>query len=192
MSGVGSAIAEEGGRLRAATYHFDADLPRDIPRIDLEFEHGQWSVLVHEDDDTVRLVETAAIGDSGLRTVDAAALAPWRDAIGRAVRWVWFLENQQGYADAIQFEFTDISGGAATIQILAVASRLNIQQVRSIEPHPSPPSPAGNSIVLSISGGTAGAQRRHGPRRQSLIVGCGDAGGRASSWPDYHRPRPIL
>ncbi|MEU0505827.1 DUF6334 family protein [Nocardia sp. NPDC005998] len=137
MSEVGSAIAEQGGRLRAATYHFDPDLPRDILRIDLEFEHGRWSVLVHEDDDTVRLVETAAIDDSGLRTVDAAALAPWHDAIGRAVRWVWSLENQQGYPDAIQFEFADISGGgAATIQILAIASRLNIQQVRSIETPP--------------------------------------------------------
>ena len=137
MSEVGSAIAEQGGRLRDATYHFDADLPRDILRIDLEFEHGRWSVLVHEDDDTVRLVETAAIGDSDLRTVDAAALAPWRDAIGRAVRWVWSLENQQGYPDAIQFEFADVSGGGAvTIQILSIASRLNIQQVRSTETPP--------------------------------------------------------
>ncbi|WP_433727434.1 DUF6334 family protein [Nocardia sp. CA-129566] len=67
--------------------------------------------------------------------MDAAALAPWRDAIGRAVRWVWSLENQKGYPDAIQF--ADISGGgAATIQILTIASRLNIQQVRTIENPP--------------------------------------------------------
>ncbi|MFE9325682.1 hypothetical protein ACIHDR_30725 [Nocardia sp. NPDC052278] len=53
MSEVGSAITEQGGRLHDVTYHFDADLPRDILRIDLEFEQNRWSVLVHEDDDTV-------------------------------------------------------------------------------------------------------------------------------------------
>ncbi len=135
MSDEASAITDRSGRLQSATYHFDEDLPRDILRIDLEFELGQWSVLVDENDDTVQLLETAAIGKGGPRTAHASAFDPWSDAIGCTVRWVWSMENQQGYRDAIQFEFTDVtrSGTAAMVQLVALSSCLKIKRIVPID-----------------------------------------------------------
>jgi len=66
----------------------------------LGFERGVVLVTADADDDTIRLT----VGDPATGR-DVSNEAPWRDAIGRELLWLWMLTNQQGYEDGCQFEF---------------------------------------------------------------------------------------
>jgi len=77
----------------------------------------------------------------------------------QTVRWTWFLTNQQGYRDGIQFEFFDgdFDGNEdVAVQLMCEASRFTIHVLaecpqgtappghaadHSVDPHPRPTPP---------------------------------------------------
>lgn len=94
----------------------------------LRFEHASVLVEADADDDTIRLTST-----SGTEGESLSHLAPWTSAVGRGVRWVWSLTNQQGYDDGVQMEFGNRAQEGQPIhlcvQLLVVASALRISEV---------------------------------------------------------------
>ncbi|MEV6345183.1 DUF6334 family protein [Actinoplanes sp. NPDC051851] len=129
-----TAMTEQGGPLRAVTYLYDPELPREIIAIRLGFDGGDWLVSVDPDDDTIAVGVTTADGLSDLHTADASTLTPWAGALGKGCRWAWVVENQQGYLDALQWEFTGAANGSAvTVQVLAISSQLRVRTVLPVE-----------------------------------------------------------
>jgi uncharacterized protein DUF6334 len=92
----------------------------------LGFECGAILVSADADDDTITLTSTDR--PSGR---DVSAEAPWRDAIGRGLLWLWTLTNQQGYEDGYQFEFGEVGDRAAQlcIQLMVAGATLHVSTV---------------------------------------------------------------
>jgi hypothetical protein len=85
---------------------------------------------VNADDDTVLITNTEATSLEGLRLADATADSPWSRALGTTAQWIWILENQQGYADGIQFAFALNGTEVARIQLIAAGSHWHIGAIR--------------------------------------------------------------
>lgn len=51
--------------------------------------------------------------------------------LGKTLTWVWTMTNNQGYFDGIQFQFD--TKASQTIQFMAIASRLDIKLLTTIE-----------------------------------------------------------
>ncbi|GIJ45953.1 hypothetical protein Val02_28390 [Virgisporangium aliadipatigenens] len=127
-------LTVDAGPLQYVGYHVDPAFPRDVAGIRLRFAHGAWLVGVDSDDDTVTLQKVEGTAPAGATVVDAGGLLPWAAALGKHVQWRWVLENQQGYTDALQIEFTDrVRVGSVTIQVLAIGSALRVHAVLPVE-----------------------------------------------------------
>lgn len=118
-------ICESAGRLVSVRYGFSHVLPADVSAVVLCFESGEWLLTVAPDDDTIRIQEAAASHDPDLTFRDPPAASPWAPALGKTAVWAWVLENQQGYADGVQFSFGD-TAECAWIQMIAEASAWKI------------------------------------------------------------------
>ncbi|WP_412541348.1 DUF6334 family protein [Longispora sp. K20-0274] len=127
-------LAEIDGALRVAAYFFDPEAPKEITGIRLMFEQGDWTVSVDPDDDSVLLYETTDTDFTKWKVADASTYFPWAAAVGKNIRWVWTLENQNGYVDGLQFELFDRArGGVVSIQVVGVNSRLDVRAVLPVE-----------------------------------------------------------
>jgi len=98
----------------------------------LGFERGMVLLSADADDDTI---EVSVVESASGR--DVSAQAPWKDAIGRGLVWVWALTNQHGYEDGCQFEFGDVGRNDRPeqfcIQVIVAAATLHISTV-SVSP----------------------------------------------------------
>lgn len=96
----------------------------------LGFERGAVLIEAVGADDTIRLRAVPEVEGDVL-----SQEAPWREAIGRGVVWVWALTNQQGYRDGNQFEFgQSAQRDQATqlcIQVVVAASALRVSTVNA-------------------------------------------------------------
>jgi hypothetical protein len=94
----------------------------------LGFERGVVLVSADANDDTIKM---SAVESANGR--DVSAEAPWSDAIGRGLIWVWALTNQQGYEDGCQFEFGDVGRNdrpeQLCVQVMVAAATLHISTV---------------------------------------------------------------
>ena|ERR1700754_2871784 len=127
-------MVERGGILRLVGYLYDPESPKDIFGVRLLFEGGDWLVTVVSEDDTVAAAPTTDADLAGWSIGDVSTYFPWAAAVGKRPIWVWSMENNRGYLDAIQWEFGDtVNGGSLTVQVLAIASRLDINSVLTVE-----------------------------------------------------------
>jgi hypothetical protein len=95
---------------------------------ELRFHSGVLLVAVNEADDTVRLGRDR----STLSTrIDVSTWEPWNRVIGYPAIWAWELQNQQGYLDALQIEFS-LNPGFATIQLVCEASAIKALTVEDV------------------------------------------------------------
>ena len=120
---------ESGECLVAVWAVVDPDLPAELRGLVLGFERRGYWVAVSEDDEIMVSEEPPSEGGE-CGKVDLSADEPWRGLLGRRLRWVWQLVNQQGYADGLQFEWApDHSRAGKTLQLVAVAGRLAVARV---------------------------------------------------------------
>ena len=125
-------IAYENGKFVDAESFFHPDLPTEIGVIKLCFQKGIFFVVA-QNDDSLELTDRNIENDlkkEGFKSIRLSNDMPWQSAIGRHIRWLWTLMNQQGYIDGLQFEFADnVSQEAVIIQLIAIASRIDIKTV---------------------------------------------------------------
>jgi hypothetical protein len=104
----------------------------DISAVGLNFGTANVYLVVNPDDDTL-----SATSDDPAVPDDATwrhAGSPWSSAVGMRIEWYWWMQNNQGYWDAVQMQFARDTGDMrVTVQVVAIASRLSILQVTAIE-----------------------------------------------------------
>jgi hypothetical protein len=131
---VCAEMADDKGVLNFVGYLYDPEYPREIAAIRLIFERGDWLAVAEPDDDTVELTRTTDDELAKWRVADASTVFPWAAVLHKRIAWVWVLENQQGYTDAVQLEFAGpVNGGEVTIQVLAVNAQLRVRAVLPVE-----------------------------------------------------------
>lgn len=97
----------------------------------LNFNKSHLYVSVNGEDDTIRIER-----DFPGKDEDWCQFAPhetWKNAYGKPILWLWYMENNQGYEDGLQFEFAqDAADKSICVQIIAVASQLSIKLVSDL------------------------------------------------------------
>jgi hypothetical protein len=124
---------EEGGDLQVVSYLYEPESPKEISAIRLGFIGGEWLVQVNEADSTLEVGPPSAVVET-YKSVNVSTYFPWAAALGKHVRWAWWMENQRGYEDALQLEFADTErGGLVRIQLLAVNVAIQVNLVTPLE-----------------------------------------------------------
>jgi hypothetical protein len=125
-------IVYESGKFVDVEYFFHPNLPTEIGAIKLWFQKGIFFVVAKSDDSlecTDKNIESD-LKKEGFKSTHSSHDMPWQPAIGRHIRWIWTLMNQQDYLDGLQFEFADnVSQKSVIIQLIAIASRIDIKTV---------------------------------------------------------------
>lgn len=99
--------------------------------LSLNFSGKYIYISVCDEDDTI------VIGDSFPENFDLDLSLkkvlhpePWINAYGKPLIWYWYMENNQGYQDGFQFEFsTSKDEVCICIQMIGIASQLSIRSV---------------------------------------------------------------
>jgi hypothetical protein len=120
------SMVVESGQLLEVECLYHTDLPNDIGLIKLAFQQGTYFVVAKEDDSLELTRDATSIDFEGIKV---SSEFPWHSAIGKHVRWVWTMVNQQGYLDGLQFEFANnITQEPIVIQLIAMASGIDIHK----------------------------------------------------------------
>jgi hypothetical protein len=128
MKQLMKSMVDESGQLMGVECFYYTDLPTDIGFIKLAFQQNHYFVVATEDD-SLEVTDNVAnlFEPNDFKCVDMSDRSPWQSAIGKQVRWIWTMVNQQGYLDGLQFEFAnDISQKPVVLQLIAIASGIDI------------------------------------------------------------------
>ena len=121
-----------GGQSQADQIQTWNELPNEVVGFVLSFQNLELSIIATEDD-TVELTQ-GTVGTDPDHSLHVSDEVPWSQAIGKPLRWGWLMTNQQGYQDAVQFEFArSVAEPATIIQLVAIGSSLKVLSV--IESH---------------------------------------------------------
>jgi len=128
MKQLMKSMVDESGQLMAVECFYYIDLPTEIGFIKLAFEQNNYFVVATEEDSLEVTDNVASLFEADeFKRVDLSHRSPWQSAIGKPVRWIWTMVNQQGYLDGLQFEFAnDITQKPVVLQLIAMASGINI------------------------------------------------------------------
>lgn len=137
---IQQAIVEEAGSLTCVEYLYHADIPNSIGIIKFSFQQGNYFIVAKEDD-SLKLTDKLAsrlLKKESFISQNSSNQWPWQWVIGKPVRWVWNMVNQQGYLDGLQFEFSEnVEKESLVIQLMAIASaievnlRINLNQINT-------------------------------------------------------------
>ncbi len=120
------SITDESGQLVEVESFYYTDLPTDIGLIKLAFQQNSFFVVVKEDD-SLELTDKVTFTENDFKRINMSDKLPWQAAIGKQIRWIWTMVNQQGYLDGLQFEFANnINQKPVVIQLIAVASGIKV------------------------------------------------------------------
>ncbi|WP_163341108.1 DUF6334 family protein [Desulfopila sp. IMCC35008] len=123
-------IVELGHKLSSIRYFHHKDLPTDIVCIELCFSDICIYINIDEQDDTLNVTPQGPI-DNAIKEFDTHF---FDEAVNRSLRWFWLMENNNGYRDALQFEFANnVSEPPVIIQLMAIGSRISIRRVLTDE-----------------------------------------------------------
>lgn len=132
-------VHDEGLELTEVTAHVRSSPFRGhLVALSLTFGRVTCVVVAEQDDSlTVWPVWTA---DPDLSPVILSHQEPWSLVLGRPLMWSWSMTNQQGYRDALQFEFAQEPGvPTVLIQLVALGSEVRLRRVdAAFAPHPAP------------------------------------------------------
>ena len=104
-----------------------------VEAIILSFEHKVFTIKAIANDDTIKLIYGRINANSSQKTIAVSQHKPWSIAIGKRISWSWALINQQGYPDAIQFEFYEHNPTTSiTIQLITAASSIGVYRLNRI------------------------------------------------------------
>lgn len=120
MTGTLAQVAENFGRLVGVQVsEFQLGW---IEAIHLNFQRGNLTIEVEDDTDTVQW----SVGPRSPET--GVAPAVWLPLLESRVRWIWLRNNDRGFQDGIQIEFSTHEV-LTLVQIMAEGSRLSIFRV---------------------------------------------------------------
>lgn len=127
-------MAYETGELKEVKYLFWMECPHRPEAVVLSFRNRVLTIQAIVDDDTIAITSEQQTISDEQKFVSVTQGAPWSIAIGRAIRWVWTLKNQQEYPDGVQLSFANPdSEEEVIIQLGTVASFLNIYSVKEVQ-----------------------------------------------------------
>ncbi|QQE10283.1 hypothetical protein JD969_12305 [Planctomycetota bacterium] len=120
----------------------DSEGPPFINRIDLIFEHITLQFFAETRYDTLTYgcikIKQPIAPDPKLKLITTPEIENCiANLHGKTILWAWLLTNNQGYQDAIQFEFHELDGPEnhyPRIQIYCEASALNIFNLTQVNP----------------------------------------------------------
>jgi len=117
-------ITDEFGKLKSVySYVFQFKDEAEMKAvIHLKFESGD---VFHEaKPDTDEISCSSSLMDKYQASINISSELPWKNVIGKGVRWIWNLKNQQGYNDAIQYAFANPEENETLIQLIVEASEI--------------------------------------------------------------------
>lgn len=76
----------------------------DIEALEFQFSDVVLWVICIGETDEIQLTFTAPSWPNS-DIVDLSNNLPWSNVVGLELRFAWFLENERGYRDGVQFEF---------------------------------------------------------------------------------------
>ncbi|HLO49183.1 MAG TPA: DUF6334 family protein, partial [Kamptonema sp.] len=127
-------MAYEAGELKEVKYLFWMECPYRPEAVVLSFRNRVFTIQAIADDDTIAVTSEPLTISEEQKFVSITQSPPWSRAIGRAIRWVWNLKNQQEYPDGVQLSFANPdSEEEIIIQLVTVASFLNIYSVEEMQ-----------------------------------------------------------
>jgi hypothetical protein len=125
---------EDLGTISKVGYTFNEYLRHSPTAILMYFSKIVIIVKVVEEDDSVELISIDLDLANEIDSIDVSSDPLWKDIIGVNLRWAWFLTNQQGYTDGIQFEWGDPSSEKSIlVQAIAAASCFRLYKVEEVE-----------------------------------------------------------
>ena len=104
----------------------------EIVAVKLRFDKADVYLLANPDDDTVLVLSDEPAVPDGAHWISAPNVL--LAATGKRIQWYWRMQNNQGYWDAFQIEFAvvDPDEVPVCVQVVAIASRLSVRDVRCV------------------------------------------------------------
>jgi len=96
-----SKLVDEAGKLEKAKAYCFPELANEIAAIELSFEHLSCVISVLENTDEIKLskhVDLDALKESNVNLL-------FHTCVGHELVWCWSMVNNQGYSDALKFQF---------------------------------------------------------------------------------------
>ncbi len=115
---------------------YDSDEPGYLGAIVLNFERKSFTVKAVSEDSTIEIVPGKFKPNSEQKLMSVSEEEPWCKVIGDFIGWSWALINNQGYPDAIQFEFIEDEyhkSTTAIIQLVTMSSSIDVYELDKIE-----------------------------------------------------------
>jgi hypothetical protein len=99
----------------------------DVEALRFQFPGVELWVACNAATDEIRLSFAGPLW-RGPIVVDVSDMLPWRKAIGLELGFAWFMQNDRGYRDGVQFEFFRAleAGDILRIELEAAASKLRV------------------------------------------------------------------
>jgi len=114
----------------------DKDMANAIIEVILVFDNLSLLITVNTEDDTIKMASINNCNDAKKDIIEVMCMYNLTNLLAsKTILWVWELTNQQGYADGLQFEFTDknnIVDKNIVIQFIAIASTIQVSMVEQI------------------------------------------------------------
>jgi hypothetical protein len=111
-----SELVDKAGRLEEAKAYSSLELAHDIAAIKLSFQYLSCVISVLEDSDEIVLAECADL--SALNESDAKLI--FHKCVGHKLVWCWSMVNNQGYSDALKFQFQN----NVAVELVVIASAI--------------------------------------------------------------------
>lgn len=96
-----SKLVEEAGKLQEAKAYCFPELANEIAAIELKFQYLCCVISVFEDSDEIELAkysDLSALNESNTKLI-------FHKCLGHELAWCWNMVNNQGYSDALKFQF---------------------------------------------------------------------------------------
>ncbi|WP_353374891.1 DUF6334 family protein [Microbulbifer sp. ANSA001] len=111
-----SELVESAGILEEVSSYGPQELPGEITQILLRFEHSSCVFCVIDDTDEICLKSF----EEGSLLAERTSPTVFHKCIGNKLTWAWEMRNNQGYSDALKFEFSS----GVSVELVVMASSI--------------------------------------------------------------------
>ncbi len=111
-----SKLIGDAGKLEEAKAYCFPDLPLEIAAIELNFQHLSRVIRVLENSDEIQIFRYADLSTLNESNVNLI----FNMCVGHELVWCWTMVNNQGYSDALKFEFQN----KVAFELVVVASSI--------------------------------------------------------------------
>ncbi|QPB83503.1 hypothetical protein CWC22_011090 [Pseudoalteromonas rubra] len=118
-----SKIVDSCEKLLCATSFSFKELPSEVAAIKLDFESFCCFISVLEDSDEIVVADSLCTGN----LIESDSLLLFNECCSSELSWAWYMVNNQGYTDALRFEFKN----GQIVELVVAAS--TIKQFRLSE-----------------------------------------------------------